>query len=143
MTATTKTTIEQKKVLILLYKIIKRVKTTEIIEQLKELRKEDRNEKEILIKANLEIKEMFGINLTQAKFILEKRLPTEISPSLTKFIPAYENLKTVLSGVFFYQPHELSEVGIYEVKRQLTNSLISFGYNLVTAKIYIDELRPN
>ncbi len=140
--ATKTTNFEQKRILLLLYTIIKRVKTTEIEKQLKELKNENEDEKEILIKSTLEIKEIFGINLNQAKFLLEKRLPVEISPSLVKFIPAYENLKTILSGVFFYQPHEMSEVGIYEVKKQIINSLTSFGYNIVTAKICIDELRP-
>ena len=140
--ATKTTNFEQKRILLLLYTIIKRVKTTEIEKQLKELKNENEDEKEILIKSTLEIKEIFGINLNQAKFLLEKRLPVGISPSLVKFIPAYENLKTILSGVFFYQPHEMSEVGIYEVKKQIINSLTSFGYNIVTAKICIDELRP-
>ncbi len=133
---------EEKKIILLLYKIVRRSKTTKIQEILVELRKNNEVEKEVLLKIFFELKDMFGINLNQAKYLLKERLPIQKLPELSNFIPAFENLKTILSAVFFYKPTELAKSQVMEVKKQLDSSLCSFGHSLVNAKICINHLRP-
>lgn len=133
---------EERRTILLLYKIVRRSKTTKIQEILIELRKNNEVEKEGLLKIFFELKDMFGINLNQAKYLLKERLPIQKLPELSNFMPAFENLKTILSAVFFYKPTELAKNQILEVKKQLENSLCSFGYSLVSAKICINHLRP-
>lgn len=131
-------TYEEKRVLILLSLVVKRMKTQTIKEVREKLVLSHGNNKEELLTIILELKESFGLNISQAKEIVQNKLP-KISQSMEKFVPAYENLITLLRAIFFY---DLSNVNIDELGKQLTTSLCAFGANLVTAKFHINDLHP-
>jgi hypothetical protein len=129
---------EKVRVILLLSKIVKKID----VEKLKTIAEGIRGDKETLVKTNLELKEVFGIDIKKAKFLKEEKLPTDILPELFKFLPAFENLKTLLSAVFFYQPKEMTEPKLKLLEEQIKLSLSAFIKNVEEAKKCIEELRP-
>lgn len=129
---------EKKRVILLLAKIVKKID----LEKLKLVWEEIKADKDSLVNTNLELKCLFGIDMRKAKFLKESKLPTDILPELLKFLPAFENLKSILSAVFFYKPAEMTEPKLKELSNQLKTSLSAFIKNAEEAKSCVEELRP-
>ena len=141
---------EKKRVILLLSKIVKKIEVEKIekivkkieVEKIEKIAEGIKEDKETLVRVNLELKEIFGINMRKAKFLREQMLPTDVLPELLKFLPAFENLKSLISAVFFYKPDEMTEPKLKELKKQIKTSLIAFIINLKEAQKCINELRP-
>ena len=102
-----------------------------------------KDDKDTLVKTNLELKSILGIDMKKAQFLKGQKLPTDILPELLKFLPAFENLRSILSAVFFYNPEEMTQPKLKELERQIKTSLSAFIKNVEEAKKCIHELRPN
>ena len=130
---------EKIRTILLLSKIVKKID----LEKLNLVVMDIKDDKDTLVKTNLELKSILGIDMKKAQFLKGQKLPTDILPELLKFLPAFENLRSILSAVFFYNPEEMTQPKLKELERQIKISLSAFIKNVEEAKKCIHELRPN
>ena len=130
---------EKIRTILLLSKIVKKID----LEKLNLVVMDIKDDKDTLVKTNLELKSILGIDMKKAQFLKGQKLPTDILPELLKFLPAFENLRSILSAVFFYDPEEMTQPKLKELERQIKTSLSAFIKNVKEAKKCIHELRPN
>ncbi|MBP6879655.1 MAG: hypothetical protein KBF62_01175 [Candidatus Pacebacteria bacterium] len=130
---------EKIRTILLLSKIVKKID----LEKLNLVVMDIKDDKDTLVKTNLELKSILGIDMKKAQFLKGQKLPTDILPELLKFLPAFENLRSILSAVFFYNPEEMTQPKLKELERQIKTSLSAFIKNVEEAKKCIHELRPN
>lgn len=130
---------EKIRTILLLSKIVKKID----LEKLNLVVMDIKDDKDTLVKTNLELKSILGIDMKKAQFLKGQKLPTDILPELLKFLPAFENLRSILSAVFFYNPEEMTQPKLKELERQIKTSLSAFIKNVEEANKCIHELRPN